>query len=512
MTALQKTGQRFAAGFSGTKISGELRRLVREYKIGNVILFKNNLENEAQAKNLCVGIQELVLAETGHPAFIAIDQEGGAVVRLPADMLNVPGAMALAASGNTENAAEAAGITAAELGRIGVNCNLAPVLDINSNPENPAIGNRSFSPQASEAAAYALAAIHAYNEAGLMCCGKHFPGHGDTCIDSHLELPLVDRSLEELEQRELIPFKAAISAGIPAIMTTHILFPQIEKEKIPATMSAGILKGLLREKLGFKGLILSDGMEMNAIKTGYGVANGCVAALSAGVDIVFVCHESPDMEESLKEINAAFTQGRFDMTEFDASVERILRYKECFAKNSRAETQRGKERVMQLTRSTLASRETGKAPPSLGENPFFAGSLAYRSTIASAVPDSSLSFPAWFAGQFGGCFRETPVNPNPTDISVIASSVPEAATAIVFGSYNGHLNKGQMELAGKLCEIAKQKRIPFSCLAMRNPWDLDMLPEEAYGLALWEYTEKSFNAAAAAFRGDFIPAGRLPRI
>jgi len=520
MTTKQKIGQRFGVGLSGTGVSDELRRLVREYKVGNVILFKENLENASQARALCNAIQTLVRNETGYPAFIAIDQEGGAVTRLPEDMVNVPGAMALAASGKAANVSLAARITAAELRRTGVNFNMAPVLDINCNRDNPVIGNRSFAPNAADAASFADAAVRAFVEEGLMCCGKHFPGHGDTAVDSHLDLPLVNRSLDELEARELIPFRAAIAAGIPAIMTSHILFPQIENEKIPATMSLKILKGLLRERLGFSGLIISDAMEMKAIKDYYGVPRGCALALAAGVDIVYVCHESPDIEASLRESISACEDGRIDAKELDASVERVLRYKErygAFGYNSgegsiekaSEEINRRKEQNAALTRSTLAAREQGKAPPPLGDKPFFAGSLAYRSTIASAKPDSSLSFASWFAEKFGGSFRETPVNPNAEEIAGIVSALPQA-TSIALGTYNGHINRGQIDLARALSEAAQKREIPFIVVALRNPWDFSLLPRGVYGLAAWEYSLKSFEAIAAVFRGEFNPSGILP--
>jgi len=515
MTAKQKLGQRIGLGFTGTKISDEFRRLVSEYKAGNVILFRDNIESASQVRKLCKEIQEFVQSETGHPAFIAIDQEGGAVVRLPRDMVNVPGAMALAASGKPENIALAAEITAAELKRIGVNLNCAPVLDINCNQDNPVIGNRSFAPVAKDVASFSVAAIKAYEKAGLMCCGKHFPGHGDTAVDSHLDLPTVDRSPDELEKRELIPFRSAIEAGIPAIMTTHILFPQIENERLPATMSKKILQGLLREKMGFKGLIVSDAMEMKAIMDHYGLPNGCVTALSAGVDIVYICHESPEMEASLKELSAAYAEGRFDSDMFDASVERVLRFKKKYAdfgldaKDDEENLRRRCEQNASLTRSTLALRYPDQALPPLGNQPLFAGSLAYRSTIASAKPDSVFSFCHWFAEKFNGLFLETPVDPDRAEIDDIISRLPPSSS-IVFGSYNGHLNHGQIELAKLLYERAKQRGIPFVCLALRNPWDLSLLPEGAVGLALWEYTEKSFEAAAAALRGEFTPSGRLP--
>jgi beta-N-acetylhexosaminidase len=520
MTTKQKIGQCFGIGFSGTSVSEDLRRLVSEYKVGNVILFRDNIESSAQVKALCRDIQKLVRDETGYPAFIAIDQEGGAVTRLPDDMVNVPGAMALAASGNTENVSLAARITAAELRRIGVNLNLAPVLDVNCNKDNPVIGNRSFAPNAADAASFAAAAVKAFNDAGLMCCGKHFPGHGDTAVDSHLDLPLVDRSLDELEARELIPFRAAIAAGIPAIMTTHILFPQVESEKLPATMSGKILKGLLRERMGFTGLIISDAMEMRAIKDYYGIPKGCALALAAGVDIVYVCHESSDMEAGLREITSACEDGRIDAKELDASAERVLRYKERYGsfgfnagedsgEDSIEEINRRKEQNAALMRSALAAREKGKAPPPLGDQPFFVGSLAYRASIASAKPTASLSFAPWFAEKFGGSFRETPVNPNAEEITGIVSALP-SATSIVLGMVNGSFNRGQIGLARALSESAQRQKIPFMVVSLRNSWDFSLLPQGVYGLVAWEYSLKSFEAVAAALRGEFTPPGSLP--
>jgi len=517
MTKKQKLGQRIGIGFSGTKISPEFKRLVKEYKIGNTILFRDNLVSTDQVKELCREIHELILEETGLPAFIAVDQEGGPVIRLPQDMVNIPGAMALAASGKIENISLAAEITAAELKRIGVNLNLAPVLDINCNRDNPVIGNRSFATTAKDVSFYSAALIKAYEENGLMCCGKHFPGHGDTDVDSHLDLPMVNMSLDELEKRELIPFRAAIEAGIPAIMTTHILFPQLECEKLPATMSRKILQGLLRERLGFKGLIISDAMEMKAIKDYYGVPKGCVLALTAGVDIVYVCHESPDVEASILEMTAASDE---NCPEFNSSVERVLKYREKYAGFGSAMHDVDNETISRrhdqnavLVRSTLSLRYPGQAAPPVGDKPFFMGSLAYRSTIASAKPDSTLSFSRWFAEKFNGAFLETPVNPGAEEIAGIVSRFKNDAAAVsslVFGTYNGHLNRGQMELASALYAAAKQNKIPFVCMAMRNPWDISLLPEGAYGLALWEYTQKSFEAAAAVLQNEFIPSGKLP--
>ena len=324
-------GQRLVFGFKGTELPQEFTELVRKFKLGNVILFRYNVENTAQLSRLCAEIQELVRRETGHPAFITIDQEGGMVTRLPADAVNVPGSMAIAATGRVRDAYDCAGITARQLRGIGANFNLAPDLDVNSNSMNPVIGVRSFGDDAARVAELGAQAVRGYGEAGLLCCGKHFPGHGDTAVDSHLGLPCIDKSLAELEKTELVPFRAAIEAGIPAIMSSHILFPQIEPSGVPATMSRRIMHDILRGGLGFDGLVLSDCMVMDAIRLHYGTANGVVAAMKAGVDMVFVCSNPALQRESAEAAVAAAERGEIDLTETEESVCRILAAKERFA-------------------------------------------------------------------------------------------------------------------------------------------------------------------------------------
>ncbi len=270
MTIQQMLGQKLVFGFHGTELSEEFISLVKEYKIGNVILFLRNVQSADQLRRLCAQIQELIQAETGYPALIIIDQEGGMVTRLPQDAVNVPCAMALAATGDPENARRASEITIRQLRGLGANFNMAPVLDVNNNPQNPVIGIRSFGDDPQLVAAFGREALDPYAGSGILCCGKHFPGHGDTAVDSHLGIPRVDKTEEELEKLELIPFRRAAEAGIPAIMISHVLFPRIEKEEIPCTMSRRIVTGLLKEKMGYQGLILTDCMEMGAIRDYYG--------------------------------------------------------------------------------------------------------------------------------------------------------------------------------------------------------------------------------------------------
>ncbi|MDR3248840.1 MAG: beta-N-acetylhexosaminidase [Treponema sp.] len=515
MTITQKIGQRFTAGLNGLEITAELRRLVREYQVGNVILFRENLQSRSQAHELCAAIQELVQEETGLPAFISLDQEGGVVTRLPPDMVNVPGAMALAATGDTQAVYAAARITIQELRSIGVNLNLAPVLDINSQADNPVIGVRSFGADPQRVSEFAGAAIRAYRDEGFLCCGKHFPGHGDTSVDSHLALPRVDKTPAQLEACELASFRAAVEQGIPAIMSSHILFPQLEPLNLPATMSRTIITGLLKERMGFSGLVLSDAMEMNAIKEFYGVGQGCVESLAAGVDMVFVCHDPAQMETSLKAIATAYDTGRFDAAEFDASVEKIRRYKAQYAPvppaggaaDPAANPARENAALMRRTIARISAAGVTGAPwtaPPLGDNPFFAGCLPYRSTNAANKADTTLSFAPWFAQRFGGRWVENSLNPGEEEIAAIAAQA-SGASALILGTVNGHLYHGQLALAQALSAVAAEGNIPLIAVALRNPYDLAAVPATALRLAAWEYSPNSFAALEAVFRGEWSP-------
>ncbi|HPY95490.1 MAG TPA: beta-N-acetylhexosaminidase, partial [Clostridia bacterium] len=305
-------GQHLFTGFDGTVMAEDFCRKLRESKIGNIILFARNIGTAAQVRALCGEIQRLVLETTGQPALIAIDQEGGVVSRLGADCAVIPSAMAVSATGDPELAYRAGLLTGSELAAMGINFNLAPVLDINSNPDNPVIGARSYGSSPGQAIPPALGMARGLREAGVLACAKHFPGHGDTAVDSHVGLPKVDKTLEQLLDCELKPFEAAIWEGIPAVMSSHILFPRLEQEKLPATMSRGVMRDLLRGKLGFEGLVVSDCMMMRAIADHYGTLDGILAAIRAGVDMVFVSHSIDLAMEASGRLQQEWQAGRLD--------------------------------------------------------------------------------------------------------------------------------------------------------------------------------------------------------
>ena len=252
----------------------------------------------------------LIRMETGLPPMILLDEEGGTVSRLGELGSVSPSAMAQGATGDPENAFRVGRMIGQELRAVGVNFNCAPILDCNTNPKNPVIGVRSFGGDPEKVADFGAAYARGLREAGVIACGKHFPGHGDTETDSHLGLPVVNKSLEEIERVELVSFRRAIEEKIDALMTAHVVFPALEPERIPSTVSRKVMTGLLREKMGFEGLIVTDCMEMDAIKRQFGSARGALMALQAGVDMTLICHTETFQREAAELIVEAMQDGR----------------------------------------------------------------------------------------------------------------------------------------------------------------------------------------------------------
>lgn len=504
MTIKQMLGQKLVFGFHGTELPEAFISLVREYKIGNVILFRRNIESAAQLRRLCGQIQSLIREVTGYPAFIVIDQEGGIVSRLPGDRVTVPGAMAIAATGDPAMSGIAAEITIRQLRSLGVNFNMAPVLDVNTNPANPVIGVRSFGDDPNQVAAFGEAAVRAYENTGVFCCGKHFPGHGDTAVDSHLGLPRVEKTLEELERGELIPFRRCIAAGIPAIMSSHILFPNIEKENIPGTMSRKIITGLLKEKLGFTGLVFSDCLEMDAIRKFYGTANGTVAAIKAGIDLAEISATTELMWEAAKALNEAADRGELDLEEIRRSVEKILSFKEKLVMEPEGFPEgQGDSAAVQAMMDKAVTCCAG-TPPVLKEQTLFCGCGNYRASLVGNPEDPGVTFPDYMAAAFGGEGVLTERDPDEDEISRVTERAARF-DRIVLGTCNAHLNQGQLTLAEALAATGKE----LTVVALRNPYDIPLLPDCACKIAAYDYSVYCFAALEKVFRGG-MATGILP--
>lgn len=505
MDIKKAVGQRLMAGLPGTEIDPAFAALVRECKVGNVILFSRNIKSAAQLTRLCASLRELILTETGMEPFIAIDQEGGVVSRFSPDMAVTPGAMALAAIGG-DAPYRAARITAAQLRAAGVNFDLAPVLDVNSNPLNPVIGVRSFGDQPEAAAERAIGFMRGLLDGGVMACGKHFPGHGDTETDSHIGLPCVGKSREELEKCELLPFKRAIAAGIPAIMTSHVLFPAFEPEKVPATMSRRILTGLLRQEMGFDGIIISDCMEMDAVAKYYGTVNAATAALGAGADIVCISHTASLARETAERLWKHYAEASSEeIRELERAGERITKAKSRFTGLPKTEAQIFKLRAEARDMLEESFVLLNGPIPELGESPFFTGCAGIRANLASSAINGMPPFAMVMARRFGGGFAVCSDDPDSEEIAAIVRKAKNASS-IVLNTSSALRNSGQLIL---MLTLGKMKK-PMVVIAMREPYELRYLPKHAAGIAAWEYSTRSIAALAHCLSGKFKWTGRMP--
>lgn len=324
MTPEEKLGQLLIAGLDGTEAGEEARRLVTETHVGGFILYKPNMTDAGQTVTLLNRLKEFN-RPSGIPLLLSVDQEGGKVSRLPVD-IELPANRDLAAGGTPERARALGKAVGQELKAFGFNLDYAPVLDINSNPANPVIGPRSYGSDAKTVKLYGLAAMQGLREGGVIPVVKHFPGHGDTSTDSHLELPVVNKSLAELEKLELQPFRAAAEAGAEAVMAAHILLPRLDPD-YPATLSPAIITGLLREKIGYSGVVITDDMTMGAIAKHYPLKDAAVRAVLAGCDLVLVAHGYSQVQEAAQGLKEALADGRLTWARVDESVARVLALK-----------------------------------------------------------------------------------------------------------------------------------------------------------------------------------------
>jgi beta-N-acetylhexosaminidase len=323
----RQIGQLLIAGFPGHEVPVELRSLAREFGLGGVILFARNIAEPEQVAELAFDAARLV---PDVPLWVSVDQEGGRVARLKAPFTEWPPMATLGRSGDVRLAERFARALASELRAVGISLDYAPVLDINTNPKNPVIGDRALSEKPDEVARIGSAIIRALQDEGVAACGKHFPGHGDTTTDSHLELPLVEHPPDRLRAVEFVPFRAAIEAQVATIMTAHVLVPSLDDSR-PATLSRRIVNALLREALGYQGVILSDELEMKAIAAEYPIPEAAVLAVEAGCDGVLVCHKPPDVQaECLEALIHAVEAKTLPQARVDDALMRQQRAKERF--------------------------------------------------------------------------------------------------------------------------------------------------------------------------------------
>jgi beta-N-acetylhexosaminidase len=517
MTLEQKIGQMIVAGFPSKEYDGHVEELIKN-KIGNIILFLRNVSDKQSLAQLNNKIQMAMLESTGVPAFITIDQEGGMVTRIYEGATFLPGNMAFAAAQNKYSLLKAGEVSGTELRALGINFNLAPVLDVNNNPGNPVIGVRSYSDDPEVVAECGVNVIKGLQSKGVVATAKHFPGHGDTNVDSHLALPVVHHDVERLERVELYPFKRAIENGVDAIMSAHVLFPAIESERLPGTLSHKVLTGLLREKMGFNGLIMTDCMEMKAIADFYGTTKAAVMAIKAGADLICVSHHLDLQLGTFEEIKAAVLSGELSESRIDESVARILFMKEKYNLFNKPFAD------MEQVNAVVGSKEHLQFAEAVSENsitvvkdekhllPIKSKNIMTIATEAVILTgaDDSIRKRATFAEAaqeaLGGEAYNIGLNPSDEEIADLAKKSSDK-DLVVIGTYNASLNKGQAKLVNELLKVNKN----IVVAALRIPYDINSF-EEAPGcyICAYEYTPISVKSVIKVLTGEINANGKLP--
>jgi beta-N-acetylhexosaminidase len=320
-------GQLLIGSLPATTITPEMRSLAKEFSLGGVIFFSRNIEAPEQVAELSRDVQQLA---SELPLWVSVDQEGGRVARLKEPFTRGPPMATLGRSGSVDLAARFGAALAAELKAVGITLDYAPVLDIHTNPKNPIIGDRALAEDADSVARLGATIIRALQDNGVAACGKHFPGHGDTSVDSHLALPIVEHPPDRIRRVEFVPFREAIRADVAFIMTAHVLVPSLDEDK-PATLSPRVVRALLREELGFPGVILSDDLEMKAIASTYRVPDAAVDAIAAGCDALLICSGDVSLQAAtLEALVHAVEQDRIPFKRLEDALVRNRRAKERF--------------------------------------------------------------------------------------------------------------------------------------------------------------------------------------
>ena len=326
MTLDEKIGQMIITGFDGSEYNDDMDRLINEYKVGGVILFARNIEDSSQMIELTRALQE---NNNNIPLFISIDEEGGRVSRLPEDIEKFPAAFDIGLINNDQTAYENGKEIGYTLKRLGINLDYAPVLDIYSNLNNTVIGDRAFGTEESIVSKMGIATMKGIEDAGVIPVIKHFPGHGDTEVDSHYGLPIVYKTLEELRNFEFIPFVKAIESGCDVIMVSHIILNEVDSSN-PASLSKIVISDLLRKDLDFDKVVITDDMSMGAITSIMSIEEACIKSIEAGCDILLLGNAYEEIEQVINSIKLKLYNGEISEEQINKSVKRILELKKKY--------------------------------------------------------------------------------------------------------------------------------------------------------------------------------------
>lgn len=524
MTMEEKVGQMLMPDFRNwngknvTVMNEEIAKLVKDYHLGGVILFRENTVTADQTTKLVSAYQE---AAEKYGLLISIDQEGGIVTRLQ-NGTDFPGNMALGATRSEEVAEKVGKAIGEELNALGINMNFGPVLDVNNNPDNPVIGVRSFSEDPELVANLGNAYIKGLHETGTAATAKHFPGHGDTAVDSHVGLPSVPHDIDRLKNVELYPFQKAMDAGIDAIMSAHVTFPKIDDTKaiskkdgtevaVPGTLSHKILTGLMREEMGFKGVIVTDAMNMGAIADHFGPVDAAIRAVKAGADILLMPVGIVDVANGLYD---AVNSGDISESRLEQSVERILTLK-LNRSIVKAEEEKSLDEKVAKALQVVGSPEHKAIEKEAAEKSITLVKNEAVLPLQLAVDEKIVvvgSSNSEIAAEVKKHHSNVTVINTTALLSAADLATVKTAKYVVLGTSTSNVaqratSTNLMKLANQLIE---ETDVPIIGVGIRNPYDIMAYPNVNAYLVQYGFRPASFEAAANTIFGKNNPTGKLP--
>jgi len=517
LTLEQAIGQKLMLSFAGIEPSAEILAALKRQHVGGVALFRAlNVENPAQVRTLTAALQQAA-AETGQPPLlVAADQEGGQLMALGNGPTPFPGNLALGATGSEDLAQRVGTAIGRELAAMGINVNFAPVCDVIINPQNPVVGTRSFGEDPRLVARLSAAKIRGIQAAGVAATAKHFPGHGDTTLDSHDGTPIVLHDMARLRRVELPPFAAAVRAGVRLVMTAHIALPALHDGlNLPATLSPRILRGLLREELGFAGVIVSDALDMRAIEQGPGLVIDAIAALSAGVDLLILNHTTAEQRAVYAGALQAVRRALLSPEEVLASAQRVLALKRWLAQHPQPSLDVvgcAEHRALALE---VASRAVTLVRDTAGRLPL---RLAPEARLAAVVPHPADLTPAdtssYITPSLAQALRRhhapvdefiMPLNPSEADVEALRAQLSRYALVVV-GTINATVHPGQAALVNALLN----DDVGMVAVALRMPYDGLAYPTAPTYVCVYSIQPPAMEALAQALFGQVPFAGQLP--
>ncbi|MBN1562606.1 MAG: beta-N-acetylhexosaminidase [Anaerolineae bacterium] len=510
MTLEEKIGQMCFVGFEGFEPPDYILEWLANGRIGGVILFARNISTPAQV----AALTQACHAAARRPILIAIDQEGGIVARLRDGFTESPGAMVLGAADSEALAEQVSTILAKEMRALGINWNLAPVLDITHDIHNPSMSVRSLGIDPARIAALGVAQVRGFQQAGVAATGKHFPGRTKTPVDPHLSLPVIVGSLDEMRQTDLVPYRAVIEAGISAIMISHVQFKDLDPT-YPSTLSPAIITGLLREELGFTGLISTDCMEMGAITNTYGPGESAVLAALAGANVIFFSHTRDYQEAAYEALLSAVQAGRLPIKQVEAAVQTIEAVKQQFAITSMPNLAVMRQpdhldpMIAAARQGTVIVRADDAILPLKADDQRRIGVVEFASYFDSEVLGQG--------GQTGliqylkthiTALASVAIPSGQLEAAVLdrARDLAQNCDLLIVATRNAHLIPAQRDFAQELLNDA-----PTTVLVcLRNPYDAGVLNGSNAVICSLGDSPPSLRAVGETLTGHYVPSGVLP--